>query len=278
MPHPHKDIDYAVYTLPSPMSIQLGSELFTNQFRCSLSLFISSLRNTINELINRGHTLKALPIISLFEHASSQLARSVPYTVLARVFRAEALVGLSRFGDAVQVIKGLIIGADLPMMSSVYHSTPDTLGGNGFNDQLPLNNPKNIKILSLLIDKTLSPSLIDLYGHEATSALILAKSRLLIKLASTCSDIMSYDLFVSSRNHDNRSCSLTSVLSHSSLSMSMSTSSTNWAKAAVKDKDVTRPSVKMALLEHSERTLAELLKNSTGMYVYMYMYNNVLST
>lgn len=272
MPHPHKDIAYAVYTLQTPTSLHLGAELFTNQFRCSLSLFISSIHNTIKEMILRGHALKSFPVISLFEHISSQLSRSVPYTVLARVFRAEALIQLNLFADAIQCVKGLIIGADLPILCNNYHTAPDGgLGGSGFNDQLPLNHPKNIKVLSILTDKPLSLSLKKLYGSEPTSALLLAKSRLLVKLASTCPDIMSHDLFMS-RYHDNRSSSLTSIPSQGSLSKSMSVSM-SWSKLrSGQEGEIPIKSVKMALLEHSMKTLTEVLGNTGTHVMYIYMY------
>ena len=260
LPHPIREVDYASYT---PSSLLLGPELFTDHFRCSSSLFIVSLHDTIKELVTRKHTLKVLPLIALYEHASDKLAHSIHHTVLARVYRSEALVQMGMYGDAIQCIRGLMTGADLPLLSSEYHTISEThhLPNPGFTDSLPLNHPKNIRVLSLLLDRQLSASLRYQYGVTPTQELLLIRAHLLISLASTCTGL-SPDNIVS-RNHDNKASSPLSSSSHSSTSSWAQPLSTSTGRFKVTPgKELSRESVKMVLLEEAEKSLVELTQNT----------------
>ena len=258
MPHPLRDIDHAHYTLPTSHSLHMGPDLFTDQFRCSLSLFITSLHDTVKELINRCHVLKVLPLITLYEHASNKLARSIHHTVLARVYRSEALIQMALYGDAYQVIKGLMMGADLPVLSSEYSSQPDT-GCIAFRDYLPLDNFKNMKALSFIIERTLSIKLREAYGALPVMELLMAKSHLLVHLADSCPGIPQD---FPARNHDNKPVSLSSLSSQGSFSKSLSTSAGLGKFRVNPDTDVSKENVKMVLLEHAERILAELMQET----------------
>ena len=258
MPHPLNDIDYANYTLGSPFS--LGAELFTDYYRCSSSLLLSSLNDTIKELLTQGHALKTLPLLTLYEHTSCIIARNVHHTLLARIYRVESLTQINMFSDAIQCIKRLMTGADLPVLSKEYCTVSDSnQSSQQFNTRLPLNNPKNMKLLISVIEKSLSPSLKELYGVVPSLELVLTKCRLIISLAATCTGIPQD---VISHHHDNRPTS-------SSVSLSSSQGGQQLLKRA-RNNDTTNEGVKLMLLEHAEQVLTELLQETGKQNNYSY--------
>ncbi len=264
MPHPLNDIDYINYSLKEPLS--LGLELFTDHYQCSVSLFLSSVHDTIKEMLLRGYALKTFPLLTLYEHISNSIARNINHTVLSRVYRANALIQINMFSNAIQSIKRLMIGADLPNLSNEYYTISDSNIGISFDDRLPLNNTNNMKALANLLDKNLSPTLRDIYGVVPTTELLITKTRLLVSIAATCTNIPQD---VSSHHHDNnRSSSSASLLSRSSSQIGGQQQPLTIKRLSRGNLlDVSNDNIKTIILDHAETILTELCHQDKGIYI-----------
>ena len=251
-----RDIDYATYTLSRVHSLQLGLELFNDHYTCNPSLLLTSLQHTSQELIQRHFSLSALPVLCLYEYTAHYLAHSTSHTVLARAYKLQAMTQLSLYSEAIKLLRELIIGARLPQLFSEsdygadIHNTTLT-----FNDTLLLNHSKNVRVLSLVVDKVISPSLKESYTIPSYAEIILAQSQLMIQLASTCSEIPSEPILA--QNYSEKSDPSSEVTSLSSRTTTQRRSTRNRTLS----NDINSASqVKLILLECAEKILYTLLE------------------
>ena len=147
--------------------------------------------------MKRGHSVSALPVLSLYEFVSNHLCRSVQHTVMARVYRLQALSQLQLFACAVKLLRELLAGVDLPQLSCQF-SRPQELPLNTllhFADHLPLDHPRNVKVVSAMVNKqSLSEPLKEVYGMRASREVVLAQAELFVLLASSCPAVTSNTL------------------------------------------------------------------------------------
>ena len=186
LPHPMQDMDYRNYRLTSLLP---GVELFSDPFRCSAATLLFSLHFTCHELVKRGHLVSALPVLSLYEYISNQLCRSVQHTVMARVYRLQALSHLQLFAGAVKQLRELLAGVDLPQLSCQFSRAHEPALNSllHYADHLPLAHPRNLKVVSAMVNKqTLSDHLREVYGVRASREVVLAQAELFLQLASAC--------------------------------------------------------------------------------------------
>ena len=66
------------------------------------------------ELLNAGHYLYAMPAMTLYEYFSKMLTRDLTHTIFSRLIKAEALVKLNLFSEAISLLNSLQKGERLP--------------------------------------------------------------------------------------------------------------------------------------------------------------------
>ena len=180
-----EDIDYSNHHITSLLS---GVDILSDPFRCSSTILLSSLHLTSQELVKRGHFLSSLPVLTLYEYFSHYLCRSVQHTVLARAYRLKCLSHVQLFADAVKILRELLTGANLPQLTCQFNRPSESHHGSllNFADHLPLDDPHNVKVVTVLVNKqSLSSSLREAYGGRASSEVVLAQAELFMLLAST---------------------------------------------------------------------------------------------
>ena len=179
------DIDYSSYRITSLLP---GVDILSDPFRCSSTILLSSLHLTSQELVKRGHFLSSLPLLTLYEYISHHLCRSIQHTVLSQTYRLKCLSHLQLFSEAVKILKDLLTGANLPQLTCQFSRQNESYLGSlaNFADHLPLDDPHNVKIVTILVNKqSLSSSLREAYGDGASSEVLLAQAELFVLLAST---------------------------------------------------------------------------------------------
>ena len=210
-------------------------------------------------------------MVCLYEHISTKLAHSMEHTVLARIYKTQALIQLRMYSEAIQCIKELLSGTNMPRLSSEYETCSDGPTVTKFSNTLKLTHPKNIKAITTFIEKQLTDNLRDIYGEILSAELTLTQVNLLISLASTCLDVPSECIVNRSfEDQGSRPISVTSNISSrlgSTLQLTnLSTGGTRLRRTGALE--ISAGDLKMMLLECSERLLFELLQtignNMTG--------------
>ena len=207
----------------------------------------------------------------LYEYISTKLAHSIEHTVLTRIYKSQALIQLRMYSEAIQCIKELLSGTNMPQLSSEYETCSDGHAVTKFSNTLKLNHPKNIKAITTFIEKQLPDNLRDVYGDILSAELILTQVNLLINLASTCLDVPS-ECIVNRSFEDQGSrpisatANISSRLGSTLQGSNLSTGGTRLRRTGALE--TSAGDVKMMLLECSERLLFELLQtignNMTG--------------
>ena len=173
-------------------SLLPSTELFSDCFRCDPSQLLSCLGATSQELVRRRHSISALPLLFLYEHIAHSLIKDISHTITARTFRVRVLTHLSLYGEAMKQMQDLLCGAHLSVPFGMFDRNYESQGSLArFDDKLSLTNATNIKAISTMIDKELSPTLAEMYGFGGCSEIILAQAELIILLALSCNDIPS---------------------------------------------------------------------------------------
>ena len=182
-------MDYVCYHT-SPHSLLPGTELFSDRFRCDPSQFLSCLGMASRELVQRRHSMLSLPLLFLYEHVAHSVVRDVFHTVAARTLRVRALAHLSLYAAAMKQMQDLLYGVHISVPFAMFDRNYESQGGlTRFDDKLSLTNAANIKAISTVIDKELSPTLAELYGFGGCLEVGLAQAELLVLLALSCNEI-----------------------------------------------------------------------------------------
>ena len=265
LPHPVKDIDYSSYQISSLLP---GVDFFSDPFRCSATVLLSSLHLTAQELVKRSHFLSSLPILTLYEYFSHHVCRSIQHAVLARVYRLRCLSHLQLFAEAVKLLKELLTGSNLPQLASQFSRTHESHLSSlpNFANHLALDDPHNLKIASVLVNKSLSGSLREVYSERVSREVVLAQAELFVLLASS-SRAPTTNILTRTVSAGHAPTSLSSISSRllSSHQLSSSDGSREPTPAPVRRSTMlplSTPEVKLLLLEAAEKLVYQLAQET----------------
>ena len=62
--------------------------------------------------------LQVLPVLWLYHHVAHKVCRDLAHTALSKVFKLQAMIQLSLFDQAVQILSELLVGAGLPSVTT----------------------------------------------------------------------------------------------------------------------------------------------------------------
>jgi hypothetical protein len=178
-----RDIDFATYSISAESGIL--SAVCSDFFTLNSSLLISSLQFISHKMVFRGYSLQVLPILCLYEYFALTVARSIHHVILSRSYKVQVLSQLSLYSKAFKILQDLMNGVNLPLVSSYYNFSHSVSTNLQFQDNLPLNNSVNCKVLSVVIDNQHSSALRSLYSNISYAEFLLAKAATLTRLAST---------------------------------------------------------------------------------------------
>ena len=134
-----------------------------------------------------------MPVLFLYEFVAHTLARNVHHIVFARSYKILALTQLSLFSKGIKLLQQLLNGKYLPLLYLECHCSNNLVHDFSleFNDDMPVNQASNVKVLSFVTETNLSKVLVKKYGIFCYIELMLTKSKLMIQLASTCEEVCS---------------------------------------------------------------------------------------
>ena len=117
--HPARLCDYAAY-VPTPASLFLGADPFSNPLRLSLVSCLTSLEHCARALVAGGEALLALPLLAMLEGLQVHLARSPRPALRARLLRVDALSACGLLGPAASALASVLSGAHLGRVPGGY--------------------------------------------------------------------------------------------------------------------------------------------------------------
>ncbi|XP_055883699.1 cilia- and flagella-associated protein 54-like isoform X2 [Biomphalaria glabrata] len=189
LPHPVSDRDYAMYNVGQGCEVEQlvpGIDFMSDRFRCDGRQLVAALKYVTEELSRSQHNLFVLPLLTLYQYFTTYICRDLQRSVDCRILRLQVLTELKFFSEAILVLQRLLNGERLPQN-----------GGTGFRpiekqasilkfltDKL-ISDPRNSKVIGLVLEMKLTPSLSILFGPHLTCQLSLAHAHLLSTIAST---------------------------------------------------------------------------------------------
>lgn len=222
LPNPFRVCDFNSYTTSELFP---GQELFSNLERLSPPMLIRSLSYLIQQLLRNERHFKAIPLICMLEHVSSDICREVRTTTRARLLRIEALASLGDISQCFTLLatvscatcrgknaqngSGVQEGAKLPgsfRNTPLYTSLGFQQGADSGNDEddessvkhivdvpqffnnLPPENAQNTPAIDWIChDDGPPPSLLEIYGRNIAHDVMLCRLQLLIRLCKESS-------------------------------------------------------------------------------------------
>lgn len=183
------------------------------------------------------------------------LARSLEHTIRARLLKAQALLQLDQYCEAIKTVRELLVGGHLPQSFCEFELGFDTPGLNAiFNDDLPMTHAKNVRVLLGVADRQLPQALRDAYGCQLSCEVVLVQCGLLVKMAASSGDALhECNLLQTPKTSDEDPASLSALPTSSTVGLSPLNTS-RLAKSA----DLSRADMKLFLLESVESLLVEL--------------------
>lgn len=120
------------------------------------------------------------PLLTLGQYLANSICKNVASAVGVKLMRIETLCKLHMFSGAVQNFVHILSGTHLPapdMRTQVQRKWAK------FEDSRPLTDPKNVKVLTQLIDFTLNEHHLATYGKALCNHISVCHALLMISIA-----------------------------------------------------------------------------------------------
>ncbi|CAB3989196.1 Hypothetical predicted protein, partial [Paramuricea clavata] len=180
LPHPTSCCDFALYDIGNGFPVGTlipGINLFSDPFRCDAKVLLSSTIWLAEELIDTGHYIMVLPLLTLARYISSDIFENEHWVTKVLILRIRALTKAGMFSHSYNVLNTLLLGKNVKKAQKNQNI-------DSFDSDKPLNDTNNIQALTNLISNRASPATILSYGSEASRNLILEQARLLVEIAA----------------------------------------------------------------------------------------------
>lgn len=203
--HPMHIHDFGTYDLTSSIWPSMGFDVFNMQTRVRVGHLMESCEFVARCLLRVNDGVRALPLVTLYEHLAYSVCLDVFDVVNARLLKARALIASGMLTAASRILYRVILGADLPKKSPggpasasfdveldpkmVYseHLPPDHVSNRAFCEFLLQNvTPASLEETEEEQQENLGgkSSVQAVYGSNLWMQLNLLKSDFLIEVAS----------------------------------------------------------------------------------------------
>lgn len=187
LPHPLADRDYAIYEIGIDKDVENlipGIDILADRYRLDGSSLISSLKFTIDVLVESRYLLMTLPLLTLHTYLTTFIAPEARSAIAGRLTKVKVLTDLHMFSEAIHHLLRVLYGEDIPDICGIRIfeiSPPKRL----FSNSKSLSNIDNLKLLDLILDKRLASNQASAYGSYLTCQVNIVQAHLLIEIAST---------------------------------------------------------------------------------------------
>jgi len=169
LPHPQRNCDFRIYSPRESWPGLFPLDLFRKPFILYPVVLIDSLEYLNHGAMRARLWLEAMPTLSMYEFASTELVQDYFGSVLARVMKAECCAESGYIYEACAILYSLVRSKHLPNPSMRDELAPESLQGDAlieadslrFFNGVVLQDPRNIKAVGTLIRSGLPACIID---------------------------------------------------------------------------------------------------------------------
>ncbi|XP_057307241.1 cilia- and flagella-associated protein 54-like [Hydractinia symbiolongicarpus] len=181
--YPSSNHAYSLFDISDHQSFDQiipGLNFFSDPYRIHCADLTASVSWLSKFLVKQGFYIPVQPLLTLGQYLANFICKNVASAVGVKLMRIESLCKLHMFSGAVQNFVHILSGTHLPapdMRTQVQRKWAK------LKDSRPLTDPKNVKVLTQLIDFTLNEHHLATYGKALCNHISVCHALLMISIA-----------------------------------------------------------------------------------------------